>query len=217
MEKRMENLIRTMKARERAVNKLLDQYYFDKIMEGSFNLDHFIEEEELEELEEYVERRQKRRYKYIMITVNPKEDTPWRTLNKKVLKCIAKKWIKNATWCYEWREKKMGLHAHIRCEIEDKNPCEINRECYNTFKHLVGNKLHVNIKMSNANKAFLNYVKGLKNGKQKENAEHDEINRKELGINPWETMGMTLQVEMGHLINPVPPLSCGGKRVAPAE
>lgn len=183
----MEKMNRSFKAKERAINKLLDQYYFDKIMEGGLNLTNFIPSCELEDIEQYVQQRQKRRYKYIMITVNPMEDIPWHELDKKVKKCIKKKWIKNATYCYEWRNKMLGLHTHIRCEITDKNPCEINREVYNTFKNLVGNKLHVNIKMSNANEAFLNYVKGLKNKQPKQNAEYDEENREKLCINPWET------------------------------
>ncbi len=181
----LEKYMRTRKSRERAVNKLLDQYYFDKIMEGGLDLTKFIAENEIEDIRSYIKTRAKRRYKYIMITVNPMEDTPVYMLSKKIIKCISKKWIKNAMYCHEWRDKEIGLHCHIRCEIDDKNPCEINRECFNTFKNLVGNKLHVNIKMSNANKAFQNYVMGLKDGKPKPNHKYDKVNRLKYELEDW--------------------------------
>ncbi len=120
-----------------------------------------------------------------MITVNPKDDTPVYMLSKKIIKCISKKWIRTAIYCHEWRNEKEGLHCHIGCEIDDKNPSEINRECYNTFKNMVGNKRHVNVKMSNGLKAFENYVMGIKDGKAKPNSKFDKINRISEGLEDW--------------------------------
>lgn len=77
-------------------------------------------------------------------------------------------------YSFEWRHKEMGLHCHIRCEVNDKTKSyDFKRSCRNTFKNLIGNMLHVNFRQSNINNAFVNYVSGRKDGMPKKNAEGD--------------------------------------------
>ncbi len=191
MRRNMEKATRWIKAKDRAVNKLLDQYLYDKIMMGQFTLEDYIPEMEVENVNDYIQERQKRSYKRIMITVNPVEDIAFPKFEKSVLKCLKKKWIRSGIFCYEWREGERGLHCHIACAIDPtKNPAAIHREVYNTFKSFVGNKQHVNIKYSNMVNGFTNYVKGIKKGSPKENAIEDERNRAKLCLDNWYLFGV---------------------------
>lgn len=200
----VEKVMRWHKAKDRAINKLLDQYLFDKILMGEFNLEDYIPKEEVENLDDYIQDRQKRSYKRIMITVNPMENIAFSYFEKCLLKCIKKKWILNGIYCYEWRGLNKGLHCHIACSIDpSKNPAAIHREVYNTFKNFVGNKQHVNIKYSNMANGFTNYVKGIKRGSPKENAIIDEQHRAELSLDQWYTFG---EVEEGTTSINVPTL-----------
>ena len=86
-------------------------------------------------------------------------------------------------YCIEWREGDKGMHAHIKIWLnENKNPYRCKGEFYNTFKSLVGNKQHVNIRYSNTDGCFEEYIMGIKDGEFKKNRENDIRNRDECKI-----------------------------------
>ncbi len=116
-------------------------------------------------MREYLQTRQKNRYKFALITINPREGTNIAEFSKKIQKATGKVWIKDFSYVYEWRNIDLGLHVHIKVAInEDKNPYRIKGEFYNTFKHLVGNKKHVDVRYSNRKDCFEKYLRGLKKG-----------------------------------------------------
>ena len=124
------------------------------------------------------------RHRFIMITVNPIEGTPVELLMKKMEKCCKKKWIKTNMCCIEWRETDKGMRCHMRFELkEKKNPYRCKGECYNTFKSIVGNSKHVNVRYGNREDSFIEYVKGFKNGDFKPNRENDLKLRKKYKLN----------------------------------
>lgn len=138
-----------------------------------------------DKFEKYVFNRRSKRYKWIMITANFMEGAPLKEIRKKVEKCLKKKWIAKASYCYEWRDKDVGLHWHCKMEIKDgseKDVYSCKRECYNTFKDLCGHKMHVNVRYSNIEGCFDDYIKGLKKGELKVNNKYDVMNRKKFDL-----------------------------------
>lgn len=180
----------------RIMNKIVDKLYGqlleDDIVENmDFRWDRFIPEDMVNKMKEYMKARRGSRYRWILLTVNVKEGTDLHLLMKKSEKCSKKIWIKHAEWCYEWREVCTGLHMHMAIEVDDevkKKPSEMRRECYNTFKHLIGNPQHVNMKFSNQC-CFNSYIRGIKNGEWKENRENDIRLRLEYGLEATYSKG----------------------------
>lgn len=171
-------------AQNRAKRKILSEFWYDKVSNDFEWLKHDVPKNFKSEVREYLESRNSSRYKYAMFTINPKEGTVFSELQKKVEKALKKVWVENYLFCYEWRDKDKGLHVHIKVWIKkEKNPYHCKREIYNTFKHLVGNKKHVNVRYSNREGCFDEYIKnGIKDGKKKKNSEFDRINRELLNI-----------------------------------
>lgn len=119
-------------------------------------------------------------HSYALITVNPKEmkvkEIP--EFMKKVEKAVKKIWISEWMYCYEWRANTKGLHAHIRCKVRaDKGKSAIVREIHSTFAKWCDNYYAIDVKFSKDSKAFMEYVCGLRNGKPKDNAKYDMVNR----------------------------------------
>lgn len=154
---------------------------------GEYLVTKGIVEGEMKDLfNQYMDKKtewKKKKYKYMMFTINPTEDCLLIWLLNKINKGVKKKWIKNYIWCIEWRDEFKGMHAHIRVEVlHGKRAKECNKEMYNTFKECLGNPMHCNWKGSDREDAFVDYVKGIKEGKPKENGAHDKMNRAELNL-----------------------------------
>lgn len=170
--------------RENAMKKLAKEYWYDKLIEESELWRDYVPKNLRDDFGKYVTKRKGcNRYKYLLFTINFTEGTDVGNAVKKVEKCVHKKWIKSALYCFEWRGSDNGFHCHLRCEIiKDKNAYRCKGEVYNTFKHMVGNKMHVNLRYSNSDNAFVDYVKGLKKGKPKANCVYDDYNRDKYGL-----------------------------------
>lgn len=172
----------------KAIRKITEQYCYDMIMKNPEILREFIPKDKIESVTKYVNRRNGNRYKFAMFTINLKKQSHYDQLymdelKKKIFKACHKKWIDDYSYCYETRGDSTGLHIHIKVWInKDKKPCECSREMYNTFKNLVESKLHVNTVFSNREKAFDDYIKGIKDGKKKDNHENDKKFRHSWGL-----------------------------------
>jgi len=162
-----------------AMKKVLTEFWNDKILENPELAKRYCTSDaQAKEVEEWLTRRGNVRYKYCMFTINPREGVDIINFLAKVRKACKKKWISNYIWCAEWRSEKEGFHVHIRTENNKaKKPSEMKREMFSTFKNFVDNKLHVNMRGSTKEDAFINYVKGTKKGKPKPNALFDIQNR----------------------------------------
>ncbi len=174
---------REIRVLNKVVDKLLGQMLEgDIINRDDFPWNRFVTDRYVDKMKNYCKNRRGVSYRWCLLTVNPIKEIGEEELLKKSLKCAKKCWIKHAEWCLEWRNEAEGLHMHMAIEIEAmKKPSEMRRECYNTFKNLVGNPQHVNMKFSNQC-PFNNYVKGTKDGKPKDNAINDIKNREILDI-----------------------------------
>ncbi len=183
---------RHMRVLNKVIDKLYGQMLNDDIIENEkFEWEKHIPMNMVFKMSNYCKTRRHVKYAWILLTVNPMEGTDIEELMKKTEKCAKKIWIKHAEWCYEWREGETGLHMHMAILTNDeiKKKCsEMRRECYNTFKHLIGDAKHVNMKFSNQC-PFNNYVKGIKAGEPKYNAKHDVENRVQYGLKPTYECG----------------------------
>lgn len=156
---------------------------------GNWEYDFYVgncikEEKELLRKEMKAKKPDKR---YVMVTVNVKPNTKVDDLVKKWEKLIGKKWVTDSYSCLEWRELENGLHLHSCLEYAKKAKCEIRRECYNTFKKLVGNKLHVNFQYNTKKDGFVKYIDGWKKMndgyERKESDKATKLMRLKYGIN----------------------------------
>lgn len=163
-----------------AIRKHCREYWYEFYKE-------YPAEIKLAGVSEYIKKRyQQNLEKIYMVTVNPVEGTDINIFLKKIEKCTNKKWVKHFMYCVEWRDMDKGLHCHIRLETRvPKKPSHIQRECYNTFKHLVGNVKHVNVRFGRREDAYVDYIKGIKDGKPKSNSEHDKKLRQHYGISDY--------------------------------
>lgn len=164
--------------KDNAVRRLIREYHYDVLRKDGISLGMFVPTKYKKGITEYIESRNGNRYKYIMITVNPNEDVEHKLFCKKIRKALKKVWINNWMYCIEWRDGEKGMHAHIKIWLdENKNPYRCKGEFYNTFKHVVGNKQHINIRYSNTDGCFEKYIMGIKDGEKKKNYADDIGNR----------------------------------------
>ncbi len=147
---------------EEAYKKLFKQFHYDRALEDPLLTDEYIPKVLKGEFQEYLGKRNSSgRYKYAMYTINFREGQTVQKAMKQFLKYTKKKWIKNSISCFEWRGMDRGMHIHSRVEFQpEKNVYEGKREVYNTFKSMVGNKKHVNVRYSNRDNSFLKYIAG---------------------------------------------------------
>lgn len=103
------------------------------------------------------------------ITFNFKPDTSLNTIQKLISNVTRKKWMRNYYYNYEQRGESMselgkGIHVHLIVKDLPKRMSEVCRECYNTVKNYVGNKKHVNIKLTKDEfvQDKIDYIKGIK-------------------------------------------------------
>lgn len=189
------------KGRDKAIVKMFMEYCYDKFSENPRDIMHMVPASDKDDFEKYVLKRNNNRYKYLLITINYKPDVDIKEIVKKTEKVTKKKWINKAMWCYEQREKDekleglldgeklplpyifKGIHVHMKVWLsEKKNPYHCKREVFNTVKHIVGNKMHVNVRYSNRDGCFDAYCNGWKNESHKPGWEMDCLMRKRLGL-----------------------------------
>lgn len=169
---------------EKALRQQMRLYYTDFLRN---NVSLLEKESGIKGIGEWARKTYKQNLERIyLITINPQEGTDLDLFVKKIKKCCNKKWVDNWMYCIEWRDCWKGMHCHIRLQLnKGKKPSEVRRETYNTFKNMVGNPQHVNVKYGVRNDAFIEYIKGIKDGKDKHNSEFDRANRVVLGLDNW--------------------------------
>lgn len=163
------------KAVERAISKTICDFYSDYIR----NHPNIILRELPMNLEDDYRRWDANRkgvYKYALATINFDQNkcTIEEMLNR-MDKICRKIWIEKYIYCFECRDKEYnGIHVHMKIWIKDgKKPYECGREIYNTVKHVVGNRQHVNMRYSNIEGCFEPYIKGVKGDAMKKNHKYD--------------------------------------------
>lgn len=184
-EERIKNdrINRIGKSKIRTIDKIMDQFFYDKYTEEPT----LIEEEFMGLKDEFLkwsyERSAKSRYKYAMFTINFIEGVELVEILKRMKKCCSKKWIERYMWCIEQRgtgdiDLGEGKHVHLKVWIKDgKSVYRCRGEVYNTFKKMVGNKKHVNVRYSNRKGCFGDYIRGYKGGKKKDKYDADQAFR----------------------------------------
>jgi len=167
--------------RDKAYEGICRSYWSDYIKE---NVDECILHADMKEWAE--KKFQKGKACIFMITVNPRSDVKINDLHMRMKKALKKCYIEKWMYCYEWRNEDEGLHAHIRIlSSKKKKKSEVQREFHNTFKHLVESVLCVNVIYGVKDNAFIDYVKGIKDGHLKDNAKYDRLMREDLGLKDW--------------------------------
>lgn len=187
LEKLLENQKRYLECLEKARKKIIQEFLYERLRNTPEKIIELLPKNDHKEYIAYNKERNSSRYKYVMCTVNFKEDISIKVILKKIEKALAKTWVIQAMYCLEQRaeygEDASGIHAHIKIWIrEGKNPYKCKGELYNTFKGVVGNKLHVNMRYSNVEGCFEEYIKGYKKGKEKKRNMADKVWRKSLGL-----------------------------------
>lgn len=164
-----------IKALRKAKFDIMYKYYKDQINQGEYP-----------EMEKYLNRAEK---PFIFLTVNPKPSVNLLELKKAVEKCHTKKWIAEFAYAYEQRGiipgEYPGIHVHSIIKYREKKLSEIKREIQNTFKNLIGNAKHCDIKVLITK--FLpdkeKYIQGLKGDEEKFAKSLNDINmRKDYGL-----------------------------------
>jgi len=118
---------------------------------------------------------------WVFITVNPKPGTTVKNFQKLVVSAVSKKWIGEYAYAFEWRDQSEGLHVHILLtKPHNKRPAQVHREFTNTFKHVIGNPQHVNVKYLYTPEAVAkryHYLYGDKAESKMSKVENDWIQR----------------------------------------
>lgn len=128
-----------------------------------------------------------RGWKYMFVTINLLEDIHIDTILRQCEKCVTKVWIRKFLYCIEQRGETIedihGLHVHMLLELfPGKRTGRCKGEIYNTFKHLVGNRLCVNARFSMNCTNFVKYIFGEKSEDKMAKVLIDRKMRKKLGI-----------------------------------
>ncbi len=170
-----------------ALEKLYKQFHYDWYINNPSGLEEVVCENKREAFKDWIgNRNNKSRYKYVMITVAPFTDVHYEEFKKMIDKSLRKKFIVNSLSCLEWTGYEVydgskfingGMHLHTRLEIDNKDPYRIKSEFYSTFKHLCQPQC-VSIKYSNREDAFVDYIKGVKKGKEKDCTQITKHHRK---------------------------------------
>lgn len=174
-------------AREKAMKDLWVCAFKDHYRNHIEELAQFASPEERGILDNY-SRKIRNGIKFAFFTVNVREGVYVEFLMDKISKMLSKCWIKEYMYCIEQRgenEETMGsgLHAHILVSLNKyKRPSDCKREVYNTFRNLVDNKLHVNMRSGMDGKNFANYILG--------NKSHDKMDKVDMDILWRENMGI---------------------------
>lgn len=169
------NLLEAMKlyvqmGQQKAIEKIAKEYYYDKYRNEYESLIQAFPQSDQADFRGYMENRsQKSRHKYVMVTVNPLNDTRFEYFYKRIHKALRKCWIQASVTCIEWTAPESfkggqfyngGLHMHTRLELVDgKDPYQVKREFYNTFKSICG-PAGIKVNYSNREDSFLKYIYG---------------------------------------------------------
>ncbi len=176
-----------------AQQKLYKEYWYDKYRNDSSLLVEGLCEKERPDFIKYMNYRCKgSRYKYVFITVSPYTDVKYEEFIIKVKKALSKRFIVSSISCIEWisgecykdgKHFNGGMHFHSRIEIDGKDPYRVKREFYNTFNRLCAPHC-VQVRYSNDENSFIDYINGLEKGKEKECIEISNIYRKKYSVPP---------------------------------
>lgn len=117
---------------------------------------------------------------YVMVTVAFKKDIKLDTVLKKWKMLVKKKWIVSSYSCIEWGDNK-GMHMHVELKYnKGKYNSQIERECINTCKTLVGDNRCIDFRYNTH--GFKKYIEGYRDGKKKNSYDLTIENRVRLGL-----------------------------------
>lgn len=106
-----------------------------------------------------------------LVTINPEGNKMPAEIYPYLTKALKKKFLKNYYGCFEFRNGSFeGCHVHLLIRTnKSKKRSEIQREFHNTFKDIVGNRMHVHVISTNSPQNMVEYVEGKKKGERKDN------------------------------------------------
>lgn len=132
-----------------------------------------------------------------LVTINPEEqnvETCLKPLQSCVERTIRKKWVDEYLYAYEQRsedpEKFHGLHVHLLLrQKQPKKFSAVQEEIYNTCKHIVGNKKHIDVKNVTAGTedSVIEYICGQKEDDKMDKVTCDAEMRLALELEPHYT------------------------------
>lgn len=185
------------KAKQYVILDYLKEYMRGELEE---NPEEHITDPELLKIVKSVNKSRKEKaekHPYALITINPRPDSDLQEFVELVHKSIKKKWITEYIYTFEQRGTKedkygTGHHCHMLLYREGKRPSELSREFHNTFKHLIGNAKHIDIRYVSEKdadncRAYINGDK--KDEKKKAKCEADDL---------WRTENALEKVYLSH-------------------
>lgn len=187
---------------KKATKKIVYDKFYSHILEG-INSDSIEIDDRLSQVFDAIAiKREQCKSKFVLITVNPKEDD-LPLLKKSVEKFVKHKWIKAYMYCFEQRggsppeeinscmvksypDKPNGFHAHIVIAKEDYEPCKVKRETISSFKKIPMSSKAINFKWATKPGNFVSYVMKTKpSDEQKPKTKLDEIWREKENLQPY--------------------------------
>lgn len=214
-------------ATKKVAEKVLIQYMMLEIYEKP-EVYHPEFVEMIKKLQSKNEKAENKLKKYILLTVNPNENSKydWDILkfHHLIKKCVGKPWIHQYAYTIETRGEVSsdeegnnlfhGIHAHILIDRGDYSPSHTLREIWSTFRKLFDTDLATkytetiystpmfNYKSTDEYPSnFIKYIQGVKDGAPKANAKVDVLMRIDHDIDMYymSGFGYTKQIEMEEL------------------
>jgi len=165
-----------------------------QVTAGNFDASNSCDEL-IKMLEDHKHQKKESSADWVMVTVNPKADTPFDEFDKLIRKCLDKKWLHN-NYLYSIEQRRsqetpdvpLGIHVHMLLATSAHPPAHIKREIRNTFKNIVGNENNphtINFKFIRDQDVVntVGYLLGNKEDPEKqEKVEFDHLFRQSLGL-----------------------------------
>ena len=120
----------------------------------------------------------------LLLTINPSPSVKVEDFVAKVFSFVERKIISPKVWAYCFEQRSVsarvhGVHAHIvLCDIK---PSALKKWAYSTFKNMVGNEKHVDVRRTNYDRA-IKYLEGFKKGQEKPTRQRDINFRKKYDL-----------------------------------
>lgn len=188
--------IKMGEAYEKAVDKLLLQLQYNKLLLDIQEPEHEDDDELVKQMKQLnidIKKRQKQKpgQDYYFVGVSPVIGTDFELFKCKVQKYTTRSMIRSAIYCYEL-SKQSNPHVHILVENSGYTDKDFRRNTYNTFKKIVGDQRCVDIKAIPEEwvQDKIDYIKGIKWDKSKDTMIEADIEwRKSMSLEPYYKIG----------------------------
>lgn len=120
----------------------------------------------------------------LLLTINPAPSVDVRKFIRKVHNFVERKTVSPYIWAYAFEQRSKfgepkGFHVHL--VAYDIAPSLLHRWAYSTFKNMVGNPEHVNVKKINYDRG-IRYLEGYKKNKRKRTHKKDILFRNKYSL-----------------------------------